>query len=45
MRIYENNEKQQKKKKIRKVIGDIHFKTKHLKSVGQDVIKTLYLFF
>jgi hypothetical protein len=42
----ESKEDQEKtKKKIRKVIGDIHLKTKDLKVVGNDFCKTLYSFF
>jgi len=46
----EDNENEEKpltkvRKKVRKVIGDIHLKQNHLRRMGQDFCETLFLFF
>ena len=32
-------------KKVKKIVGDIHLNSKHLRQIGQDFCKTLFLFF
>lgn len=41
----ESTKSVQKKKKTRKVLGDIHLNTKHLKAIGNDFWRSMFSFF